>query len=515
MFSPISRRRFVTGSAAAGAMTALGDFGFLGALPAAEERKDKSPFVRLADDIEPLVRLIEDTPREKLLEAVAARVRTGTSYEQLLSAVMLAGVRGIKPRPVGFQFHAVLVVNSAHLASLAAADQDRWLPLFWALDNFKGSQATNAAQNAGWKMPALDESKVPSADAARKAFAEAMDNWDEEAADVAVAALARTAGANEVFELFCRYGCRDFRDIGHKAIYVANSWRTLNAIGWRHAEPVLRSLAFALLDHRNEENPAKRDADADRPGRENLKRLADIGPLSRPGRKRSADATTDLLAALRTANAAEASGMAAHFLKGAVDPASVWDAIFLAAGELLMRQPGIVGIHCLTSANALHYAYQASGDDDTRKLVTLQGAAFMPLFRQAMTGRGKLSDLRIDTLAKAETMKAGKEGVEDVFADLSKTVQKTQVAAARKALALVEADRSQAEPLIAAARRLIFSKGRDSHDYKFSSAVLEDYYNVSPWWRPNFLASGLFNLPGAADRDNNLIQRTRDALARG
>ena len=35
-----------------------------------------------------------------------------------------------------------------------------------------------------------------------------------------------------------------------------------------------------------------------------------------------------------------------------------------------MRQPGIVGIHCLTSANALHYAYQTSAHDDTRKLVT-------------------------------------------------------------------------------------------------------------------------------------------------
>src|SRR4030095_5635383 len=45
-----------------------------------------------------------------------------------------------------------------------------------------------------------------------------------------------------------RYGARDYRNIGHKAIYVANAHRTLNAIGWQHAEPVLRSLALALLD---------------------------------------------------------------------------------------------------------------------------------------------------------------------------------------------------------------------------------------------------------------------------
>src|SRR5262249_62175507 len=101
--------------------------------------------------------------------------------------------------------------------------------------------------NAGWMMPALDEAKVPSADAARKLFTEAMDNWDVEAADVAVAGLARTVSAIEAFELFSRYGCRDFRDIGHKAIFVANSWRTLHTIGWRHADPVLPSLPFALL----------------------------------------------------------------------------------------------------------------------------------------------------------------------------------------------------------------------------------------------------------------------------
>ena len=47
-----------------------------------------------------------------------------------------------------------------------------------------------------------------------------------------------------------------------------------------------------------------------------------------------------------------------------------------------------------------------------------------------------------------------------------------------KTLAFVERTRAVPE-LMTAARRLIFSKGRDSHDYKFSSAALEDYYNVT------------------------------------
>ena len=52
-------------------------------------------------------------------------------------------------------------------------------------------------------------------------------------------------------------------------------------------------------------------------------------------------------------------------------------------------------------------------------------------------------------------------------------------------------------PLMDAARRLVFLKGTDSHDYKFSSAVLEDYAHVSPAWRDRYLAASVFWLKGS------------------
>src|SRR5204862_6577359 len=136
-------------------------------LPSLEAREVKAApnLVQLSPDVEPLVLLIEDTDRARLLEAVAQRIKAGTSYQQLLAALMLAGVRGIQPRPVGFKFHAVLVVNSTHLASLAAQDRDRWLPLFWAIDNFKASQATNATQG-DWRMTAIAAERLPSPETA-------------------------------------------------------------------------------------------------------------------------------------------------------------------------------------------------------------------------------------------------------------------------------------------------------------------------------------------------------------
>jgi hypothetical protein len=507
MLPPITRRSFVAQTLRVGTVAAIGDLSFLQSLPpvAAADAKVPSGKVRLSPDIEPLVEIIEETPRDQLLEVVAGKVREGLPYQPLFAALLLAGVRGIKPRPVGFKFHAVLVLNSAHLAGLAAPDRDRWLPLFWALDNFKESQARNQAEG-GWVMPAVVENTVPSSQQARSRFTEAMDNWDEEGADRAVTALVRSAGAGEIIELFWRYGARDFRDIGHKAIYVANTWRAMETVGWRHAEPVLRSLAFALLEHEGD-NPARRDGDPDRPGRENGKR---VGRIRRDWQRGTVDsrATTDMLAHLRKAAAGEASEQVVELLNKGVDPSSIWDGLFLAAGELLMRQPGIVGIHCVTATNALHYGYQASGNDETRRFLMLQAAAFLALFRKFMTGRGGLADLHIDTLEKADLKSTGAAAIEEIFADVSKN----RVIAAQKTLALIEAQTVPPRELMTAARRLLFSKGDNAHDYKFSSAALEDYYHATPSWRARYLATSMFNLRGSGDPDNNLVQRTRAAL---
>src|SRR6267378_5750174 len=157
-----TRRRFLKTAITASATVGLGDFSFLQCLPrvAAEEAKMDSKMVRFHPDIEPLVRFLEETPRERLLEEVADKIKRGLTYRELLAALLLAGVRNIQPRPVGFKFHAVLVVNSAHLASLSSPDTDRWLPIFWAVDQFKSSQAANTREG-DWRLGPVDESAIP------------------------------------------------------------------------------------------------------------------------------------------------------------------------------------------------------------------------------------------------------------------------------------------------------------------------------------------------------------------
>jgi hypothetical protein len=349
-------------------------------------------------------------------------------------------------------------------------------------------------------MSPVKESDVPPSHRARAAFIEAMDNWDVAAADSAVAGLARTAGAHEVFELFCRYGARDFRDIGHKAIYVANSWRTLQCIGWRHAEPVLRSLAYALLEY-DGENPARRDLAPDRPGKRNLQLVLDVRKDWMEG-LREPGAAQELLAVLREGSDEDSSGKVVQLLNRGVAPQTLWDALFQAAGELVMRAPGIVSLHALTSTNALHFAYQTSGQNETRCLLLLQNAAFLPLFRgQPKPGGSRLD--KVESLVINDTA----DPLGEIFADVSSD----RMRAARKAISYLEGP-GQAQAFANAARRLVFLKGRDSHDYKFSSAVLEDYAHLSPELRNRYLAASVFQLRGSHDPDSEVARRARAIL---
>lgn len=498
-----SRRQFLKVAVAAGSVLGVGDLACLTQRPLvfAEARQQPPHLVRLRSEIEPLVRLLEDTPRERLLEDVGLRVRGGLGYRTLLAALMLAGVRNIQPRPVGFRFHAVMVVHPAHLASLSLPASDQWLPIFWALDDFKHAQFWDA-QGGDWTLGPVQASNIPPPHRAKQAFVQAMDQWDEAAADAAVVGLVRAAEPRHVFDMLCRYGARDFRDIGHKAIYVANGWRTLHTIGWQHAEPVLRSLAYALLAYEGT-NPAQRDAAMDRPFRQNQQRMGTIRSGWQVGEIRAA-ATVDMLATLRQASTDDACDTVVDLLNRGIAPQSIWDALFNAAGELLMRRPGIMALHAVTCTNAMHFAFQTTTHDTTRRLLLLQSAAFITLFRGQAD---RHQPINIDQLQPDELKHTGQEAIEDLFANISHNRGR----AARKVLAYLHAQH-QPKAFMDTARHLLVRKGNNAHDYKFTSAVLEDYDHVSPTWRDRYLAASVFNLHGSGSADNPLVRRIRAAL---
>ena len=157
--------------------------------------------------------------------------------------------------------------------------------------------------------------------------------------------------------------------------------------------------------------------------------------------------------------------------------------------------------------NAIHYAYQHAADDQTRRLLLLQNAAFLPMFREGMRSRGHVKDITIhdiqpDMIERKEQLQPG-----EIFETLG-----TQPGLA-PSMVKAYLDRSgNARELIQAAQVLVFLKGNDAHDYKFSSAVLEDYYHISPAWRDTYLSANVMKLQNANASDNDLVERTRVAL---
>src|SRR5688572_27840746 len=127
----MNRREFLAGAALAG---------LLPRDSLAQLRLDPDA-VRWDAGLEPLVKFIEETPRDRLVEEMALRVKKGLAYNETLAALFLAAVRNVQPRPVGFKFHAVLAIHAAHQTALSGPESDRWLPIFWSLDYFKSSQA--------------------------------------------------------------------------------------------------------------------------------------------------------------------------------------------------------------------------------------------------------------------------------------------------------------------------------------------------------------------------------------
>ena len=166
-------------------------------------------------------------------------------------------------------------------------------------------------------------------------------------------------------------------------------------------------------------------------------------------------------------------------------------------------------------AAPLHQAYLRSGDDVTRRLLLLQNAAFLPLFRATLRGRdAAIADIHLDEFgepgAAAAPAEAGKAlpTLDEIFHDVSEDLAQ----AAAKTLRYLQ-NGDSARRFMDTARVLIFRKGFDSHDYKFSSAVLEDYAHISPGWRERYLAASVFRLRGSTERENPLAARVREAFA--
>ena len=118
------------------------------------------------------------------------------------------------------------------------------------------------------------------------------------------------------------------------------------------------------------------------------------------------------------APAAASSEVAKMLLAGQANARDAWDGVHLAAGDLMLKLPGILGVHCVTSANALHYAFRMSGDAETRFYLLLQGVGWMGQFANYMSRDDKMRDLDLSKLERSSKSASGSDEVTSVLAQL-------------------------------------------------------------------------------------------------
>jgi hypothetical protein len=453
-----------------------------------------------------LLKLLEDSPRERIPRELARMIRAGLQYEDLLAALSLAAVGNVQPFPdVGYKYHSVMVLWSIHLTTQHLSQADQWLPAIWAADYFKRSQAEER-DTSGWRLPARPTATVGGKDAARQALLTALDNWDRDAADAAIVNYAQAARPDELFAVLFPYGARDLRAIGHKAIAVSNAHRLIALLGSAQAEPILRSTVAALQNSDAGPNPASHDLGPDKPWRQNRERLHAIPHSWKQGRNDPA-ARAELHAALYRVPAEEAGGVVVQLLRQGISAEAIWQVLFDTAAELLMSQPSIVPLHAQTTANALHYAYRVCDNEQTQQLLLLQCAAFIAMFR-TLTGATQPA-LGLEALQPLPTDGARADPLDDIFAEASAG---SRLRAVRKSLGFLQ-NGGDAEALIARARHHLVYFVDDAHDYKYAEAVFDNYSHLGDSdWRCRFLSAGMAYFKASKKQPVPVVREMMDLL---
>ena len=224
------------------ARMAAGAAGLL-TLPATRVPAGSRATATRTQDLDSLAARLRITPRAGTFAFATELIRAGVDIPTLLGAIFLCGVREIRPRPHGI-LHSVMMVGSSFQFADAAPRRGR-LALLWTSTTSALMEETASRPATGRFRRGARAAREP--DGARTELVAAMEAWDVERADRALTAFLPHCDRAALFEVLWPILARCYAFIGHKIIYAMQVERVLGRIGWRYAEPALRSLVMASL----------------------------------------------------------------------------------------------------------------------------------------------------------------------------------------------------------------------------------------------------------------------------
>lgn len=471
-------------------------------------------WIQYRSEIDPIVKLIRRTPREKCVEVFSDRFKKGLTYQSFLAALFLtASETG--------DLHQLAQVNGAYRLSLRVNEKESLLPLFWVLDRIK------KGQDAEDKTYFLSKFRgvLPDPMTARSSFIEAAKKGDKSQAEAAIISLSKQEGEHRAFSLIWEYAVKDLGGtLGHLPIGVANGWRTLQIIGLQHAEPFLRYMGREVCRKNPDETYSAND--------HRCNRFLDQLPSDWASNTGHRAVTLELYQTLRSGDAESAGDFMVQTLtQGKAKAGALWDAISLGAADLIYRYEtggSVIGgmlIHAITATNALRFGFRSGVSNRLRMMQLLQAAGFVA---NAFIGNAikdqKLRNMDLVKDLESLNVSADKDigNVEDLFATLpfksgeyneTGSMERQQSDEACKKAFKFLRNSSNEQAFLQTARSLVCAKAtQDPHDIKFPTAAFEDAFLVSTEWKPYLLASSMHALHGSKSLDAPVFLQARSIL---
>lgn len=327
----------------------------------AEEASQRLTF----GDLEPLVSLMQETPPDKLLPLLVAKLKSGTQLKALVSSAALANARAFGGNDYT-GYHTFMALVPAYRMAVELPSERQALPVLKVIyRNSSRIQVQHVDQKDALHHVAAAESVEPSrrSEWLRDAI-RANDLHDAEARFAAMSAESAIDAFNQL-----QLAVEDDVDV-HRVVLAWRAWAMLELTGQQYAHTLLRQSVRYCIDSeqnmRNHHSPAPEV-------RAVLPRLLDEHHLlSKPlGRRKAEDSQVEELAkVIFTGTRAQAAEAAAVALAEGMEPESVGESISLAANLLMLHDPGrlekystpqkpagcvhgdSIGVHASDAANA-------------------------------------------------------------------------------------------------------------------------------------------------------------------
>jgi hypothetical protein len=280
-------------------------------------------------DLEPLVALLQETPKDKLLPLVVDKLNTGCDLKRLTAAAALANARTFGGENY-FGFHTFMALVPAYQMANELPRAEQALPLLKVL--YRNAHYTQEA--GGCKCETL-KPVSPAESATPEDVHKAVNAGDRAAAERALAAIGRVSPEDALDAALL--GVEDNHDV-HTIVLPWRAYAMLDLVGRDQAVTLLRQSVRQVAKQNEAMKDRQAQLEAQRkivPGLLEKYKL----PKDSRGTKAADDAWVEkLCATIQLGSQEQAAQAVAAALAEGFAPEHIGEAISLAANALVLRQ---------------------------------------------------------------------------------------------------------------------------------------------------------------------------------